>query len=103
MASAAEPPDAVREFRRELLSAVGQLLLVGLRRADATAARSWTELARLAEGLGVARLGRTIGRVVAGLAERSATARWDARATAKAVLELAALVRFAQDIGDDPR
>jgi hypothetical protein len=94
-----EQRDAVQEFRRESLSAVGQLMLLGLRRADTNAVRTWDELARLADGLGVARLGKLIDRVVTGLAERAAVVRWDAGVTGRAVLELAALVRFAQDVG----
>lgn len=96
----AEPaqPDPIEEWNRELLSAVGTLLVTGLRRADAGVLRSWQELDRRAEQLGLMRLGIAVRKLAAGLAEKIASARWEPRATAHALLEAAVLARASQEV-----
>jgi hypothetical protein len=91
--------DPVGDWNRELLAGVGSLLVTGLRRADAGVLRSWQDLERRAGQLGLARLGHAVGRVAAGLAEKSATLRWQPRPTARRVLELAVLARAGQEAG----
>ena len=98
-ASAAIPPaepvplDPIEEWNRELFVAVGTLLVTGLRRADAGVLRSWQELDQRAEQLGLVRLGTLVRRIALGLAEKVASAQWQPRVTAKALLEAAVLAR----------
>ena len=96
----AEPAqlDPIEEWNRELLSAVGTLLVTGLRRADAGVLRSWQELDRRAEQLGLVRLGIAVRKLVAGLAQKIASAQWEPRATARALLEVAVLARAGQEV-----
>jgi hypothetical protein len=90
--------DPIEEWNRELLSAVGTLLVTGLRRADAGVLRSWHELDRRAEQLGLARLGAIVRKIAAGLAEKIASAQWAPRATARGLLEVAVLARASQEV-----
>jgi hypothetical protein len=89
--------DPIEDWNRELLTAVGSLLVIGLRRADAGVLRSWQELERRAGQLGLARLGHTAGRVAAGLVEKAGTLRWRSRPTAQRVLELVVLGRMGRE------
>lgn len=91
--------DPVEAWTRELLASVGALFVIGLHRADASTLRVWRELTERAEQLGLARLRVLIGRVVAGLAEKIASTRWQSRSTAVSLLELAVLARASQELG----
>jgi hypothetical protein len=85
------------ELNQSLLATVGQAIVVGLRRTDASTARDWQQLARQSEQLGMQRLGKAIGRVGAGLLRKADTATWDWQPTAEGLLALAVLARLAQD------
>ena len=77
---------------------VGELIVLGLGRSDAHAARAWAELVRQGEGVGFGRLaGRVLGLATA-LEQKAQTLRWEARAAGETLLELAALARLAQDL-----
>lgn len=96
---AAQLLDPVEEWTRELLNRVGALFVTGLRRADAGVSRQWQELDRRAGQLGLARFGAAVGAVSSGLAEKVASANWQPRPTAAALLKLAVLARAAQEAG----
>jgi hypothetical protein len=91
--------DPVEEWGRELLSAVGALFVVGLRRADAGTLRAWQELASRAEQLGLARLGVPAAKLAAALSEKLASAHWEPRPSARLLLELAVLSRAGREMG----
>lgn len=90
--------DPVAMLCRELLQAIGDLLVIGLRRADASVLHVWQDLARQAESLGLSRMADTIGTVSSGLSSRAAVARWDWKPTGEALLTLASLTRLAVDL-----
>ena len=56
------------------------------------------ELELRAEQLGLTRLGGVVRKVVAGLKEKLASAKWQSRPTAKALLEVAVLARLAREV-----
>jgi hypothetical protein len=97
-AAVAAVADPVEELKRDLLSAVGELMVVGLRRRDERMVRDWTEMKQRLEAMGMQRMTAVVGRVQAGLLQKSAAARWDWRPTAEELLELAALARLAEDL-----
>jgi hypothetical protein len=90
--------DPLEEFHRNLLVAVGETLVLGLRRADTAVMRSWQELVQTAEAFGMERLAASMRRVVEGLSRRAAAKQWDWRPTAQAVLAQAVLARLAHDL-----
>jgi hypothetical protein len=96
---AAAPPDPLTAWLADLQARIGALFVTGLRRADAHISQSWKELEQRAGQLGLARLEAAVGKVSAGLAEKVASARWDARPTAAALLALAVLSRAAWEVG----
>lgn len=96
--SAAHAPDAIADFPHNLLLQIGELILLGLSRADAHLARAWNELARHAEAIGYDRLARPVAALAESLRQKASTARWNADAATKAILELALLSRIAQDV-----
>ena len=51
-ATVIQPLDPIDDYPRQLLNALGELVLLGLQRADAHAARNWRELARFGESIG---------------------------------------------------
>jgi hypothetical protein len=89
--------DPIEEIVRELLAAVGELLASGFRREERRL-RAWQELRRRVEALCMSRLAPIVGRVTDGLLQQRAAIEWDWRPTARALLELAALVRLAEDL-----
>jgi hypothetical protein len=93
------PADPIDGYPQELANALGELILLGLRRADAHAARTWRELARFGTAIGFDRLTRPAAALAEALEQKSHTARWDVRPAARIVLELVALVRLASDLG----
>ncbi len=91
--------DPIDDYPRQLLIALGELLLVGLQRADAHTARSWRELARFGAAIGFDRLARPVAMLADALEQKSQTPRWEMRPAARITLELAALARLALDVG----
>jgi hypothetical protein len=89
----------LEEWNHELLSAIGSLLVTGLRRADAGTQRSWQELAQRAEQLGLARLGAPVTKLATSLREKLASAMWQPQPAAHILLELAVLSRAGQEMG----
>lgn len=93
---AADEP--VREYLRQLQRALGELLVLGLSRADAAAARTWRELVGRGEALGCLRLSGRADLLAKQLEAKAHTLRWDARPVAALVRELTALARLARDV-----
>ncbi len=91
--------DPIDDWNRELLAAVGSLLVTGLRRADASALRTCQALTQRAEQLGLARLGASVGRLTTALAEKVGSAKWESRPAARVLLELAVLSRTSHESG----
>jgi hypothetical protein len=96
--AAAASTDSAQELPAELLAHLGEVFLLGLRRADARVARVWQELARHAEALGYDRLARPIAALAESLRQKASTSRWDSGPAIQIVLELALLARLAQDV-----
>lgn len=90
--------DPVLDYSREVQEELGELLLLGLARADDLLARRWRELVGQGEAVGFARLVGPVARLAEALEQRAHTLRWDSGPAAMALLELAALVRLARDV-----
>jgi hypothetical protein len=90
--------DPVATLCAELLQAVGDLLVIGLRRADPSVLRIWQDLARQAESLGLSRMAVAIAAVSSGLAEKASVVRWDWKPTGETLVRLALLARLATDL-----
>jgi hypothetical protein len=93
-----EPGDVLAHYLGALRSALGELLLLGLARADALVARRWAELVARGEALGFARLAGRLRRLAELLAGKAHTLTWDVRGAARALLEAAVVVRVAHDV-----
>jgi hypothetical protein len=83
---------------RRLQEEIGELLVLGLQRADPPLARRWQELQRQGEAVGLARLAGRVAILAEALARKSHTLSWDWQAAGRALLELALLTRVAQDL-----
>jgi hypothetical protein len=92
--------DAVGDYLRRLQEEIGELLVLGLQRADAALARRWQELRRQGEAVGLARLAGRVGVLAEALGRKSHTLSWDWQAAGRALLELAVLARLAQDLAN---
>jgi hypothetical protein len=97
-ATAAPAADAMGEYLGQLQGALGELLVLGLRRADALVARRWRQLQHQAEAVGLARLARRVAPLADALERKAHALDWDWRPAGRAVLALAVLVRLAQDV-----
>jgi len=89
--------DALAEYWAQVSAALGDLLVVGLGRADERIARRWRELARVGGTLGFGRSLQPIEHLAAELAQKAHTLRWEAERAAEAVLELACVTLLAGD------
>jgi hypothetical protein len=90
--------DPLAEHLRRLQAALGELLTLGLQRADPQVARSWQELQHQGEAVGFAQLAGRVARLVQVLEEKRHTLAWDARAAGRRALEVLVLVRLVQDL-----
>lgn len=92
------PVEPWRHYLRNLSDALGDLLLVGLRRTDGHSARVWREFHRHGAGLGFVRFMDPIERLAGLLAEKERTLHWEnGPAAAAALLEAAVLAQLAQE------
>lgn len=89
------PRDPLADYWARLEQALAELLLVGLARADARAARQWRELAADGAGLGFARALAPVERLAAALEHKLDTLHWQPAPAASAALELACLIQLA--------
>jgi len=90
------PPLA--DAARLLHAALEDVFALGLRRADPMTAKRWQEVQRVAESVGLTRIGAKAATVAVALEQKAHVLRWDAKPTAAVVLELAVLVRLARDV-----
>jgi hypothetical protein len=95
---AGHPIDPIDDYPRQLLTALGELALLGLRRADDQSARAWHELARFGTAIGFDRLARPVAGLAQALEAKTQTPRWDSHPAARIALELSALARLAMDV-----
>ena len=75
-----------------------ELLVLGLRRADALVARHWREIQQRVEATGLARLALPARQLAEALEQKAHDLRWDWRPSAAVVLGLAVVLRMAQDL-----
>lgn len=92
---AARPPDPLADYWARLEEALAELLLVGLARADARAARRWRDLAADGAGLGFSRALGPVERLAAALERKLNATRWQPAEASAAALELACLIQLA--------
>jgi hypothetical protein len=90
--------DPIGEYLRRVQEELGDLLVLGLQRADAAAVRRWQELQRQGEAVGLVRIAVRVGVVAEALAKKSHTLNWDWQAAGRSLLQLSVLVRMAQDL-----
>ncbi len=90
--------DPLADFWQRLQTSVGEMLVLGLERADAVAARRWRELQKQGEAVGLARVAGRIRPLAETLAQKAHVLRWEARAAGRMLLAAAALTRFSQDL-----
>jgi hypothetical protein len=90
---------SIDDYPRQLLNALSELVLLGLRRADTHAARSWRELAHFGESVGFHRLTRPVAALAETLERKSSTPRRDPRPGARIALEVTLLARLTLDVG----
>ncbi|HEY0736259.1 MAG TPA: SWIM zinc finger family protein [Herpetosiphonaceae bacterium] len=90
-ASRSEP---LAEYWTQVNDALGDLLVVGLTRADVSETRRWQELARFGAALGFARTIEPVARLAAALEQKTATLHWEPQQSVAAVLELACLTEM---------
>jgi hypothetical protein len=91
--------DAIEAYLGEVQEAIGELIVLGLGRADAGVSRAWGEWARRAEAVGFSSLAARVGALAEAVEKRAHVLRWDPAPAVQMVLELAALVRLAGDVG----
>jgi hypothetical protein len=92
------PADPIDDYPRQLLEALGELVLLGLGRADGHTANRWRELSRFGEAIGFHRLTRPVTALADALEARRHTPRWDSRPAARLTLDLAMFARLALDL-----
>lgn len=91
-------PDPVGFCWNPLMEDIGELLLVGLNRADDTLLRRWRTNLRDAEALGFVRLSLPIRRLTEGITARQSTLHWDSTTTYRALTETACGLLLIQTV-----
>jgi hypothetical protein len=84
-------------FFDQLAQALGELLVVGLERADRELINFWGELYRQGVARGFSRGVESLGALVEAFQQKDRQLHWDGRAAALALVDLALLVRLAQE------
>jgi hypothetical protein len=90
--------DALAGCLQQMQAALEELLVLGLRRADALVARRWREVQQRAEATGLVRLAVPARQLADALEQKAHELRWDGRPSAAVVLRLAVLLRMAEDL-----
>jgi hypothetical protein len=98
VSAVANGDDLLRDYLVALQTGLGELFVLGLERCAALVARRWRELREQGEAIGFARLAERIAPLAEALEQKSHTLRWDWRAAGQQLLQLAVLVRMAQDL-----
>jgi len=99
------PPDApdsptneTAPWTDDASALLGELLLLGARRADSGVVRQWQELATRGESYGYDRLPRLVRRLADSLERRLHEARWNAGPAVELASSLAVALRLAMDL-----
>jgi hypothetical protein len=90
--------DPIKHLLQECTRAIGDLLLIGLRRSDHQTARSWKATATRGEALGLVRLPAAIAEVADGLAQKAHERQWSWEDTGQKLLRLAVAIRLGADL-----
>jgi hypothetical protein len=90
--------DPPTEYLRQLQSALADLLLLGLQRADVQVGRRWQEIRKHGEAVGFGRLVERVSALADALEQKGHTLTWDVRRAGQRMLELLVLVRLATDL-----
>jgi hypothetical protein len=90
--------DPLEDSLRELQANLGELLIIGLRRADSRMQKQWAALESRAEAVGLAAIASTLRQIADGLAAKASAVDWSAASTAARVLEAAAISRMIRDV-----
>ncbi|HEY3321626.1 MAG TPA: hypothetical protein VGP72_14245 [Planctomycetota bacterium] len=90
--------DPVASTLRETQDALSDLLVLGLRRADAPLTRRMIDLSQRTGASGFRRLAERLKRLSAELERKSHAARWDGQAACEACKELLVLVRMGEEL-----
>ena len=92
------PANATAAWADDASALLGELLLLGARRADPGVVRQWQELATRGESYGYDRLPRLAHRLAGVLERRLHEARWNAGPTVELASALAVALRLAMDM-----
>jgi len=87
--------DPIADYTEQIMAALGDLLVIGLQRADDHTAAQWQRLAADGAGRGFVRLSNAVKAVADSLMRKIHVLDWDWLATAHVALDLALLTRFA--------
>jgi hypothetical protein len=90
--------DPILGYPRHILAQLGDLLVVGLRRSDAHAARRWNELARSGEAVGYDRIAGRVGALARALTAKLSAADWSAQSARGMAMWLAVMGKLAADL-----
>jgi hypothetical protein len=90
--------DPLSDYLVNLQGALAELFVLGLQRSDSLVARRWRELQNQGEAVGFARLASRLCPLTDTLEQKSHMLRWDERTAGRHLLQVAALVRLAEDI-----
>ncbi len=90
--------DPLGDFWQQLQSALGEMLVLGLERADAVAARRWRQLQKQGEAVGLTRVAERLAPLAENLEQKAHNLRWQPGPAGRMLLALAALSRFSQDL-----
>src|SRR5262249_39392340 len=91
------PTDPIAQYPAQIMEALGELLLLGLDRADERVGRYWQELRRYGAALGFVRFLDPMDRLIDALERKSHTTQWDWHTAARAAIEVAAFAHLAQE------
>jgi hypothetical protein len=94
------PGHVVARYPMDIIDLLGELLLLGLRRADAQLARRWRDLAREGESLGYSRLAQPVSSIALQLTNKLGSPDWTTESIRPLVLTMAVLARLALDLQD---
>jgi len=92
------PPDPVGDFPQQLLEALGELLVCGLRDVDGPVIQQWRETTRCGEAAGLPRLSGLARSLTERLEAKLSTPRWDPSPARDALFHVAALAKLAADL-----
>jgi hypothetical protein len=91
------PTDPIARYPGQVMEALGELLLLGLDRADDRVGRYWQELHRYGAALGFVRFLDPMRGLIESLEQKRHTTRWDWQPAARWTIAMAAFAHLAQE------